>query len=109
MKLIERIKKDLIGLGTFLLTTSTKVFAKDSWEIQPDYGVYNVKEIPVNTSLKYKIWNICRIYVIPIVLLIGILIYFKKSKSSKKKKILVTIGIISITAILYFIINKIIY
>lgn len=108
MKVVERIKKGLIGLGAFLLTIPTKVFAVDLDMIQPEYGVYEPEPI-IRNNLINAIWNIGRMFIIPIALLIGIIIYLKKSKSSKKKKILVTIGIIAITAILYFVINKIIY
>lgn len=55
------------------------------------------------------IWRLAKTFIIPIALLIGLIIYLKKSKSSKRKKILVVIGIICITAILYIVINKFIY
>ena len=107
MKLVERIKKGLIGLGAFLLTIPTKVFAVDYAAAAAMYGIPAPE--PVKNNFINSVWNVCRIFIIPIALLIGIIIYLKKSKSSKKKKILVTIGIIAITAILYFVINKIIY
>lgn len=103
MKIVERIKKCLMVIGTFLLTVPTKVFAttRGDIDIAPAYG------IPASVESKNNMLNIFRMFIIPIVLLIGIIIYLKKSKSSKKKKILITIGIIAITAILYFIIDKI--
>lgn len=107
MKIVERIKKGLIGIGAFLLTLPTKVFAVDlDMMVQPAYGVDypNVARIrPI-----VVIWRIAKTFIIPIALLIGLIIYYKKSKSSTKKKVLVTIGIIAITAILYFVINYII-
>jgi hypothetical protein len=106
MKVVEKIKKGLIGIGLFLYTISTKVFAvivtQEYLSAETEYGVRRVSKAEI-------IWIIARNFIIPIVLLIGIIMYFKKSKSSIKKKILVTIGIIAITAILYFVINKIIY
>ena len=102
MKIVERIKKGLTGIGAFLLTIPAKVFAI---EIDPPAALYGVPSPRVVDI----IWTIAKFFIIPIALLIGLIIYFKKSKSSKKKKILVTIGIIAITAILYFVINKIIY
>ena len=103
MKIVKKIKKVLIGIGTFFLTISTKV---NGIEI-PLYGMPNPE--PVRSDLIKKIWNICRMFIIPIALLIGIIIYLKKSKSSKKKKILVILGIIALIALLYFFVNKIIY
>lgn len=104
MKIIERIRKDLVGIGTILLTIPTKVFAIGIGtvpSVQPVYGVQEPEPV--------RSWNICRMFIIPIALLIGIIIYFKKSKSTRKKKIVVTIGIAAITAILYFVVNTIIY
>ena len=108
MKVVERIKKGLMGIGAFLLTIPTKVFAVDDMDII--YSVYGIPDPePVKNNFINSVWNVCRIFIIPIALLIGIIIYFKKSKSSKKKKIFVTIGIFVITAILYFVVNRIIY
>lgn len=100
MKLVERIKKGLIGLGAFFLTIPTKVFAVDYMYITPVYGIPDPEPV--------KIWNVCRIFIIPIALLIGIIIYLKKSKSSKKRKIITVLITIGIVAILYFVINYII-
>ena len=104
MKIVERIKKGLTGIGTFLLTIPAKVFAMEIIESPPValYGVPSPRVVDI-------IWTIAKFFIIPIALLIGLIIYFKKSTSSTKKKVLITIGIITITAILYFVINKIIY
>ena len=48
-------------------------------------------------------------FIIPIALLIGIIIYLKKSKSSKRRKIITALITIGIVATLDFIINYIIY
>lgn len=104
MKLVEKIKKGLIGMGIFILTISTKVFAivdPKYLTSQADYGVRRPNPI-------FMIWSIARTFLIPITLLIGLIIYFKKSKSSTKKKVLVIIGIIAITIIIYFVVNNII-
>ena len=65
--------------------------------------------IPIQITVMATVWKIARNFIIPIALLIGLIVYFKKSKSSKKKKVLVTIGIIAITVILYLIVDKNIY
>lgn len=106
MKIVARIKKGLIGIGAFLLTIPTKVFAIVHMDIQPMYGIKEPE--PVGSNLVNSIWNICKMFIIPIALLIGIIIYFRKSKSSTRRKIITTLIIIGIVAILYFIINYII-
>lgn len=106
MKLVERIKKGLIGLGAFLLTIPTKVFAVDYMAITPMYGIPDPE--PVKNNFINSVWNVCRIFIIPIALLTGIIIYLKKSKSSKKRKIITVLITIGIVAILYFVINYII-
>lgn len=108
MKIVERIKKGLIGLGAFLLLLPSKVFAiSDSMmRISPMYGIQEPE--PVRNNLINSIWNICRMFIIPIALLIGIIIYLKKGKSSKKRKIITVLITIGIVAILYLVINYII-
>ncbi len=109
MKILSKIKNIIIGIGIGILTFANKVFAFSPMDI--DYNeieivsMYGVpKPSPIRTILK-----IAKTFIIPVIVIVGLLIYFKKSKSSKKKKLLVTLGIIAITAILYFIVNKIIY
>lgn len=113
MKVKERLKKVLSGIGAFLLTIPTKVFSVNentaSYVIEhmgPTEALYGVYR-PYPRIV--KIWSIAKTFVIPIVLFIGFIIYFKKAKCSMKEKVLLTIGIIVIIAILYFVVNKIIY
>ncbi len=98
MKMFEKLKKGLIGIGIFLLSIPTKVFAAidNRHDIQPLYGVTEPDPLE-------EIWNIGKIFIIPVALLIGLIIYLKKSKGSKKKKILVTIEIIFIIVIIFFV------
>ena len=111
-KFILKAKKVIVAVILAIISFPNKIFAinPSSLYIQDLYGpppvaLYGVTR-PSTVTL---IWRIARTFIIPIALLIGLIIYFKKSKSSKKKKILVTIGIIAITAIVYFVINKIMY
>ena len=107
MKVVKKKKKSLIGIGTVLSLLPIKVFARSDsmMRISPAYGVQE----PVRNNLISSIWNICRMFIIPIALLIGIIIYLKKSKSSKRRKIITALITIGIVATLDFIINYIIY
>lgn len=109
MKVVEKIKKGLMGIGAFLLTIPTKVFAVglDIDRTPILYGMPEPNPEPESLILK-NILNICRIAVIPLALIIGIAIYLKKSKSSKKRKIITVIISIGIAGALYFIISYII-
>ncbi len=110
-KFISKVKKVIVAIVLAIISFPNKIFAainSSASDIQQDlYGpaLYG----PARPSTVTILWRIARTFIIPIALLIGLIIYFKKSKSSKKKKILVTIGIIALTVILYFVINKIIY
>lgn len=110
-KIISRINKIVISIVVAIISFPSKIFAAiDPSAIQDLYGPPPVALYGVaRPSTVTIIWRIARTFVIPIALLIGIIVYFKKSKSSKKKKVLVTLGIIVLTALIYFIINKIIY
>ena len=112
-RFISKVKKVIVAIVLAIISFPNKIFAAinpSALDIQDLYGPPPVSLYGVaRPSTVTIIWRIARIFIIPIALLIGLIIYFKKSKSSKKKKILVTIGIISITVILYFVVNKIIY
>lgn len=109
MKIVERIKKGLIGIGAFLLTIPTKVVAIA--DFTPElYGIPEPgPELESKSIILKNILNILKIAVIPLILIIGIVIYLKKSRSSKKRKIITVLIIIGIVMILYFVINYIIY
>ncbi len=111
MKLLSKVKKGLIGIGLFLLTFPKKIFATSVQNIieggkqylygpptEALYGVYD----PSPTSI---IWTIAKIFVIPVALVIGLIIYFKKSKSPTKKKVLIAILSIAIIVAVYIVGN----
>jgi len=110
-KIISKIYKVMVSIAIAIISFPSKIFAAlDPSAIQDLYGPPPVALYGVaRPSTVTIIWRIARTFVIPIALLIGIIVYFKKSKSSTKKKILVTLGIVALTALIYFIINKIIY
>ncbi len=98
MKINTKIKKILKGLGAFFLIIQTKVFALNQPIIvQPAYGV-------ITPQYRFeKIWDFFRICIVPIVLLFGTVIYCKKSKDSKKAKIITVLITIGFVVILCFI------
>ncbi len=104
MKIIKKVKKFIVLIGIFFTTLTDKVFAvsKNMKEIQvqPEYGV------PPVLTVGDIIWNICKISFVPVVLLIGIIIYFKKSKDSNIIKVIFTLTILAIIFLLYFLINR---
>ena len=102
MKIIKRILKIIIVVMLAIASLPSKIFASP---VPIPYGptLYGPAKPRVPESV-HIIWGIASVFIIPITLLIGLIIYFKKSKSSKKKKILITIGILAITAILYLVI-----
>lgn len=106
MKILFKFKKVIGGIATFLIMQSTKVFSMSEL-----YGVPQVLYGPPtqNKSLVLeKILTFARLFLIPIIFLIGICIYLKKSKADKKRKIITAILISIISVILYIVINYII-
>ena len=106
-KLIKGLKKIFLMIGTFFTFIYTKVLAispPDMIAVEPQvsYG------IPRLTPIK-MILRITKTLIVPFALIIGFIIYFKKSKSSNKKKIIVTIGIVIISILLYCIVNYLLY
>lgn len=110
-KFISKVKKVIVAIVLAIISFPNKIFAAmiPNEEIFPPDNVQYLYGPPPVSLYGVARRIIARTFIIPIALLIGLIIYLKKSKSSKKKKILVTIGIIAITAILYFVIIKIIY
>ena len=107
---MKKIKKISLLVFTFLLGISTKVFGISS--SQPKYGVY-FDPIPQPAYGVVRpietIWKFAKIFIIPIILLIGIIIYLKKSTSTKLKKAITVLAMLIITGVLYFIIENILY
>lgn len=105
MKVLNKVKKVLIAIGLFFVSISGKVFATP---MQP----LNIIENDI-TSPKYRVqhpiesnfFNLFQFVFIPLVLLIGFIVYYKKSKSPKKKKVLIMIIIVLITIIALFLLN----
>ena len=108
MRIIKSVKKRVIGLEVFLLTTSTKVFAFGIDRTPLVYGPPESNQENIESiELKSK-FSISKVLLIPIILLIGIIIYLKKSKSNKKRKLItVLIAIAIVVALEFYIMNVI--
>lgn len=105
MKILNKIKKIIIGIGLFLYTLPSKMLAYSYGmidKLQPDYGVPH--ESPIYES---TMWKVFQFILLPIILLIGLVIYIKKSKSSKKRKIAVVIIAVIALILIYIIGDKI--
>lgn len=108
-KVINIVKKMFISIGVFLFSVSTKVLAA----IEPAYGVRNLEPDlygpprTTNSSIP-AFWKIARSFVIPIAFLIGVIVYFKKSKSSTKRKIITSIIALILLFLICFGINYLI-
>lgn len=114
MKLLNKVKKGVTGIGLFLITLHNKVLAQSASDYenidpsrileylqQPDYGVRNPNQ---NSSI--ELGNVYKFLAVILVLLIGLIVYFKKSKSSIKKKVLIAILAIAIAILVYFLIKS---
>lgn len=103
-KIWKKITKIISSIGLALFTFEPNVFATDKnkfWSrLQPAYGV-PVEPAKPEPTFWEKILPIIKIVFIPLLLIIGLIVYWKKSKAEKKKKIYLTIGIIILVAVIY--------
>lgn len=96
--MIKKIRNAIIAINTFFLMLPAKLSGSYAME-EYLYGVSKPETIePENDS---NIWTILKIILIPLILLIGCIIYIKKSKSSRSVKIaIVSLAIICVVTIL---------
>ena len=100
MKIISKIKKVLLAMGVAIMLSSKKIFA-----LTPLYGPPELtqnRNVNQNTMDLSLIWRIARIFIIPLILIIG-LVYFKKSKSTTKRKI-ITMIIVALVILFVFLV-----
>lgn len=100
-KILDKIKRIFIMIGAFCISICSKVFAVQMTQddIRELYGVPTLPILEKNQVVITKIWNIMHSFVIPLILLIGAIIYLRKSPKSLKRKI-IKIAIIVILTIL---------
>ena len=100
-KLISKVKKVVVMAMGVIIALPGKIYAVLDDPITALYGVYN----PPNPLEEF--WKIARYFIIPIILLIGIIVYLTKKKTSTRNKVLIILAFLIIMAILYCIINAI--
>lgn len=97
MKILNKIKKIFITIIMTIVGFSTKVFG-----VSPDplYGPPEMQAQAQESEQKLRILEtiqgIAKYLIIPIVLIIGLVMYFNKKTSSKVKKVGLVLVIISI-------------
>lgn len=94
MKIIDNFKKFIVSCGTAILSLPNKIFGveQELYGPPPTIGIgtmYGVEPVHDNT-----INNIVKFFIIPLAFIIGIIIYFKKSKSKVLKKVFVAISVL---------------
>ena len=96
MKVINKIKRIFTIIGISLVSFSTKVFGVLSPDDIIAYG-------PVKTEPEPTIWekilNVSKFLIVPIVLIIGLIMYFNKKSSSKVKKVGLALIIIALVVV----------
>ena len=107
MKIKEMFKKITAGIGVFLATVTSKVFAAfdlESHIAEPEYGIPTPSPKIPNTPFYVPLLNFLQIITIPIIIILGIIIFVKKRKNQKIQ----IFKVVLITAIIIFIIASII-
>ena len=114
MNIKENIKKIIIGITAFFTTITTKVFAKTNTDIQNVLNVlddsYNMRgvslygiERPWQYTVSNGLLKICEFIAIPLILIIGAIIFIQRKKNIKSKNLKKAIIIISIVYVVAFI------
>lgn len=111
MNIKENIKKIITGITAFFTTITTKVFAKTNTDIQKVLNVlddsYNISlygiERPWQYTVSSGLLKICEFIAIPLILIIGAIIFIQRKKNIKSKNLKKAIIIISIVYVVAFI------
>lgn len=107
MRLKNRIKKILTMTITLIATVPIRIFAFTTKFNPSLYGVEKVetKSAIIQSEFFKYVENFFKISIIPIItLVVGLIVYFKKSKRSTLSKIIIVYVSFSIIVLLFFII-----
>ena len=84
--MVRKIKKILLSISGFIILLSTKVAASVSTEtIQPAYGIPS-ETLNSKPEFIVRIIKFLGIILIPIIIIIGIVVYVKNRKNNKEKE-----------------------
>ena len=110
MKIIKKIKKVIVSATMAIMLLHKKIFvtAIDPSSFTALYGPPNEQILYGVRSPISSIWNIAKIFIIPLALIIGFIIYFKKSKHSTKRKMITMIIVLLIVVAICWEINYLI-
>lgn len=88
-KIMNKVKKIFFVIGTFFIT----IYSKSIAAISPDpiYGVQPAEPLVIDKIVMRVILEVARNIIIPVVFIIGTVVYFKKSASSTLRKIITII------------------
>lgn len=108
MKIIKKIRNIFIMTGLFIISVCSKARAA----LAPvDEGFVPATYAPDRPPSKLSIlYEIFKLLIIPIAIIIGLITYYKKSKNNKYKKlikILVGIIIVIMVGLIIYYINKV--
>ena len=100
MKILKKMGLIFTSVILSIKVLATKVYAVaiNDIPVQCDYGVQLKPESSIAT-------NIVSTIIVPIILLIGLIVFFVKSTSSVAKKIIVSIGVVGAYIIFRVIMN----
>lgn len=103
-KVSKKIGLSILAFFISIKTLALKVYAKTTFDQMSvcDYGV-----IEPERQIAPNIARIFSNVLVPLVLLIGLVVYFVKSKSKVWKKVLITLGIIVLYIIFAIIMNNV--
>ena len=106
MKDFSRLKKAIIGIGTFVIALPVKIYGAMEDAITPLYGPPSQKLYGpqgVEPSKWIILLDVIRIIIIPILLIIGLVAIIKSKKISKDSKAIMALVVIIIAIILFLI------
>ena len=101
MKKIQT-KKIVSAIISGIIAMKNKVFAISPSNFIGERNNRTISLYGVEPPVSIKAWNFFKMFVIPIALIVGIVIYLTKSKSSTKRKIITLAIILLIIIVIYF-------
>lgn len=108
---MQKIRKVFISAIMAITLLPKKIFAYMNYSIDPIFRadpLYGIPTVPFEDTFIGKVLRISKIFIIPLVLVIGFVLYFKKSKSTTKRKIITMIIVLLIVIAIYLVVGYLI-